>query len=118
MLVHDCLTSCSWLACVNPISFLALAALKLFLYCENTNSNWIVFRRVRHVEDPPEPEPLHLVLRLLRYMGSKVVHEKTDLLVRVGSSDAGEVLLELVDVDRSLEDLIMFEPLIFGDPSK
>ena len=38
MLVHDYLTSSSWLTCVKPISFRALIARKFLLNWLNTNS--------------------------------------------------------------------------------
>ena len=96
----------------------ACAALKLALYCENTSSNWVVLRRVRHVEDPSEAEPFHLLFRLLGGMCAEIVHEQTDFGIRIGRSDAGEIHLELVHVHRLLEDLIVLETILLGDPGQ
>ena len=75
----------------------------------------VPLRRVPHVEDPAELQLLHLLLRRVAGVGAEVVHEEADLLIRIGSSQAGEVLLELVRVDGLLEDLVVFQAVLLRD---
>ena len=51
-------------------------------------------------------------------MDAQVVHEQTDLGVSVGLLQPGEVLEELVDVDRPLEDLVVLLPLLLRDATE
>ena len=48
-------------------------------------------------------------------MGLQVVHEQADLHIGVGSSQAGDVLLELGLVHRLLEDLIVLQAILLRD---
>ena len=48
-------------------------------------------------------------------MDAEVVHEDAELVVRVGSSQAGEPLLEFRYVDRLREQLPVLEALLLGD---
>ena len=75
----------------------------------------IVFRTVGHIEDASELESGHLRPGLHAAVGREVVHEEGDLLIWVQLPQFLEVLLELLDVDRVIEDAEVLLPLLLGD---
>lgn len=68
----------------------------------------VVVRLVGEVVDEAELEPLHLCLRSLCRVRREVVHEQGDLLLLILGPQVAAVVLELLDIDRLLEDLVMF----------
>ena len=72
---------------------------ELLLYLREHELDGIVLRRIWHVEDAAEAQPLHLRPRLLALVGGEVVHEEGDLLLSVLRPELLQVRLELLDVD-------------------
>ena len=47
-------------------------------------------------------------------MSGQIIHEEADLVLWIGTSQRFDVILELVGVDRPLENHVMFEAVFFG----
>ena len=51
-------------------------------------------------------------------MSGQIIHEQADLVLWIGMSQCFDILLEFVGVDRPLEDHVMLEAVLFGDPAQ
>ena len=81
---------------------------KPVLYFAEHKFDGVEVGRVRHIVDVAEPQLSHRVLTLVRGVRCQVVHEDTDLVIAILLSQFHEVFLELIDVDRLLEEHVQF----------
>ena len=80
--------------------------------------NGVEVRSVRQDKDEAEAQPPHLRLRTVTGVDPQVVHEQTDFVISIGRPQPSEVLEELVDVHRPLEDLVVLLSLLFRDAAE
>ena len=90
ILFPDCLyclsDECLVAVLPQPCQFLRAQCLEGSFYFRKCKLDWVILRRVSHVEDVPESEPPHLVDALLALVGRQVIHKQTDLVIRVARS--------------------------------
>ena len=77
----------------------------------------IVFRAIWHIVYEPEAVVPHGLLRPVRSVRRKIIHEEADFLALIGLPELVQELQEPVDVHRELEDLEKLQPLILRDAS-
>ena len=86
---------------------LSSLCLELLLDLAEHELYWVELALVGQVKDVLNVQLIHLGLRLLRLMYCQVVHEEADFLISVSVLDHLQVLDELLDVDRLVEDSVL-----------
>lgn len=92
-----------------------LCFLVVILYLGQAALYGVVDGLVWHVEDKPHVQLGHLRFYRMRFMDRKVIPEEGNRLEPIRLPQLHQVVNELGDVDRLLEDLGVLEPFLLAD---